>query len=61
MFIYSFATDHLQKSKETLLKNLFICTSKFLIIIKNLKTFVNTMCTKQQYNNIKMNHNKISY
>ena len=38
MFIYSFATDHLQKSKETLLKNLFICTSKFLIIIKNLKT-----------------------
>jgi len=38
MFIYSFATDHLQKSKETLLKNLFICTSKFFIIIKNLKT-----------------------
>jgi len=37
-FIYSSATNHLQEFKETLLKNLLICISKFLIIIKSLKT-----------------------
>jgi len=39
MLTYSSAIDHLQKFKETLLKDLLICTSKFLIIIKNLKSF----------------------
>ncbi len=38
MLIYSFAIDHLQEFKETLLKDLLICINKFLMIIKNLKT-----------------------
>jgi len=38
MLIYSSITNHLQEFKETLLKDLLICISKFLVIIKNLKT-----------------------
>ncbi len=38
MFAYSSATDHLQEFKEILFKDLFICVSKFSVIIKNFKT-----------------------
>jgi len=33
IFIYSSATDHLQESRETLLKDLLIYVNKFLMII----------------------------
>ncbi len=38
MLTYSSAIDHSWKSREILLKNLFICISKFSVIIKDLKT-----------------------
>ena len=37
MSVHSSATDHSQKFKEILLKDLLICVSKLLVIIKNLR------------------------
>ncbi len=37
ILISNYITDYLQRSKETLLKDLLICTYEFSVIIKNLK------------------------